>query len=131
MIRRIWCGNKRLSKKALSKGGSSVGTLNSRKAKNEMALVLPITGDKGAGIVPIVISRSNEDPLAAIKSAYQYTVLPNFGWAVMRRVNEVALRYVDTATAPATLTGRTKGKALTESGPRDTEGLEGGVNVVG
>lgn len=81
-------------------------------AAREYELVLPITGDKGAVIVPIKASVDKTDPLGAVMSAYQKEVSAANNpkeMTVMRRVNEGNLLYVDPALAKQAVTGRKPG----------------------
>lgn len=84
-------------------------------AAREYELVLPITGDKGAVIVPIKVSVDNTDPLGAVMSAYQKEVSAANNpkeMTVMRRINEGNLLYVDPALAKQAVTGRADGSGV-------------------
>ena len=80
----------------------------------EYELVLPITGEKGAVIVPIKVSVDKDDPLGAVMSAYQKEVSAVNSpkeMTVMKRVNDGNLLYVDPGLAKQAITGRKPGDA--------------------
>jgi len=80
----------------------------------EYELVLPITGEKGAVIVPIKVSVDKDDPLGAVMSAYQKEVSTANNpkeMTVMKRVNDGNLLYVDPGLAKQAITGRKPGDA--------------------
>ena len=84
----------------------------------EFELVLPITNEKGAMLLPIKISvESKQDPFGAVLSAYNKRISndPKAGkeMTLMRRIQEGNLLYVDPMLAKEAMTGRPRG------GPKD------------
>lgn len=76
----------------------------------EFELVLPITNENGAMLVPIKVSVDNTDPTGAVMSIYNKRVSTNLQSqgekTVMRRINDGNLVYVDPLLAKQALTGR-------------------------
>lgn len=76
----------------------------------EFELVLPITNENGAMLVPIKVSVDNTDPTGAVMSIYNKRVSTNLQAqgekTVMRRINDGNLVYVDPLLAKQALTGR-------------------------
>jgi hypothetical protein len=81
----------------------------------EFELVLPITNDQGALIVPIKVSVDNTDPNGAVMSIYAKGVSISGGkpneQVLMKRINDGNLLYVDPGLAKQALTGRQSGDA--------------------
>jgi len=79
----------------------------------EFELVLPITSDKGALIVPIKVSVDNTDPTGAVMSIYAKGVSISGGkpneQVLMKRINDGNLLYLDPGLAKQALTGRKAG----------------------
>jgi hypothetical protein len=79
----------------------------------EFELVLPITSDKGALIVPIKVSVDNTDPTGAVLSIYAKGVSISGGkpneQVLMKRINDGNLLYLDPGLAKQALTGRKAG----------------------
>jgi hypothetical protein len=96
--------------------------LQSRKLESEKELVLPITGDIGAVIVPINTASAQSRENAFVISAYQRRIVDpgdRNADTILRRINEGAVRYIDLALAKPALTGRPNEEAPTESRPGD------------
>ena len=96
--------------------------LQSRKLESEKELVLPITGDIGAVIVPINTASPQSRENAFVISAYQRRIVDpgdRNADTILRRINEGAVRYIDLALAKPALTGRRNEEAPTESRPGD------------
>ncbi len=76
----------------------------------EFELVLPITNENGAMLLPIKVSVDNTDPLGAVMSIYNKRVSTNLQAqgekTIMRRINDGSLLYVDPLLAKQALTGR-------------------------
>ena len=81
----------------------------------EFELVLPITSDQGALIVPIKVSVDKTDPTGAVMSIYAKGVSISGGktneQVLMKRINDGNLLYVDPGLAKQALTGRKSGDA--------------------
>lgn len=81
----------------------------------EFELVLPITNDQGAVIVPIKVSVDKTDPTGAVMSIYAKGVSISGGktneQVLMKRINDGNLLYVDPGLAKQALTGRKSGDA--------------------
>jgi hypothetical protein len=81
----------------------------------EFELVLPITNDKGAVIVPIKVSVDKTDPTGAVMSIYAKGVSISGGktneQVLMKRINDGNLLYLDPGLAKQALTGRKTGDA--------------------
>jgi hypothetical protein len=79
----------------------------------EFELVLPITNDKGAVIVPIKVSVDKTDPTGAVMSIYAKGVSISGGkpneQVLMKRINDGNLLYLDPGLAKQALTGRKAG----------------------
>jgi hypothetical protein len=81
----------------------------------EFELVLPITSEQGALIVPIKVSVDKTDPTGAVMSIYAKGVSISGGktneQVLMKRINDGNLLYVDPGLAKQALTGRKSGDA--------------------
>lgn len=79
----------------------------------EFELVLPITSDKGALIVPIKVSVDKTDPTGAVMSIYAKGVSISGGktneQVLMKRINDGNLLYLDPGLAKQAMTGRKAG----------------------
>jgi hypothetical protein len=79
----------------------------------EFELVLPITNDQGAVIVPIKVSVDKTDPTGAVMSIYAKGVSISGGktneQVLMKRINDGNLLYLDPGLAKQALTGRKAG----------------------
>jgi len=98
--------------------------LQSRKLESEKELVLPITGDIGAVIVPINTASAQSRENAFVISAYQRRIVDpgdRNADTILRRINEGAVRYIDLAFAKPALTGR----------PNEEARLSRGLVIVG
>lgn len=96
--------------------------LQSRKLESEKELVLPITGDIGAVIVPINTAGAQSRENAFVISAYQRRIVDpgdRNADTILRRINEGAVHNIDLAFAKPALTGRPNEEAPTKSRPGD------------
>ena len=80
----------------------------------EFELVLPITNENGAMLLPIKISvESQKDPFGAVLSAYNKRISSDPAkskeMTIMRRIQEGNLLYVDPMLAKQAITGRERG----------------------
>ena len=79
----------------------------------EYELVLPITNEKGAMLVPIKVSVDSEDPLGAVMSIYNKRISNDpkakNEMTIMRRIQDGNLLYVDPMLAKEAMTGRPRG----------------------
>ena len=79
----------------------------------EFEMVLPITNENGALLMPIKVSVDNKDPIGAVLSLYNKRVSNDpkskNEMTIIRRIQQGNLLYVDTMLAKQAMTGRPRG----------------------